>query len=136
MVIMYLNNHLEAITNVRVRNIILTGIGVLLLIIGGIGIVIPVLPTTPFVIVAAFCFSVGNKKMESMLMKSKYFGSYIDNYKNKTGVPRHIKIRAIAFLWIGLIVSMFIVGKMFVIGILILVGIGVTWHILSLRTRK
>lgn len=71
-----------------------------------------------------------------MLLKNKYFGSYIENYRYKTGVPYHVKIRAITFLWVGLIASMIIISKALVIGILVIVGISVTLHILLLRTKK
>lgn len=121
-------------TNIKKTILIIAG-GISLLI-GGIGIFLPILPTTPLVLLAALCFSGSNEKLYQALLKSKYFGSYIDNYKNKTGVPIEVKRRAILFLWVGLGVSMFLTRDIKIIGILMIVGIGVTIHIGRLKTRS
>jgi len=70
-----------------------------------------------------------------MLGKNKYFGSYIDNYKHKTGVPRKVKYYAILYLWIGLILSMFITKVPIMIIILSVVGVTVSVHLASLKTK-
>lgn len=120
----------------NIKNLVLTIIGLLALACGTLGIFLPILPTTPFVLLSAGCFSASSPRLSNMLMKSKYFGSYIDNYRNKTGVPRHIKYRAIVFLWTGLIISMVIIKIPVVIPILIFIGIGVTIHLYGLKTRE
>lgn len=119
----------------KAKKLIFIIAGSILLVIGGIGILVPFLPTTPFVILAAACFSSSSEKLYSFLMKSKYFGSYIDNYKNRTGVPRETKIKAIIFLWITLGISMMIMRSIPTILVLTVVGIGVTIHISSLKVK-
>lgn len=103
---------------------------------GAIGIFIPVLPTTPFILAAFFCFTKSSKKAEKWILKNRYFRSYIENYKNKKGVPLEIKIKSILFLWISLLFSMFLLNQKNLYIILILVGIAVTAHILVLKTNK
>jgi uncharacterized membrane protein YbaN (DUF454 family) len=103
---------------------------------GAVGIFLPVLPTTPFVLLSAGCFSISSPKLADSLMKSKYFGSYIENYRYKTGVPRSAKIRAIVFLWTGLFISMLLIKKVMIIGILIIIGTLVTIHLSKLKTRE
>jgi len=73
--------------------------------VGVVGIVLPVLPATPFVIVSAFCFGKSSKRFENWLSNNRYFGSYIENYKTKRGVPLDVKFKSIVFLWVTLIVS-------------------------------
>lgn len=119
----------------KIKQIILVSIGFLALAFGFIGVVLPILPTTPFVILAAICFSGSSPRCAALLMKSKYFGSYIDNYYHKTGVPAPIKKRAIVYLWGALILSMVIVHNPMVIGILVIVGMGVSFHIGTLKTK-
>lgn len=120
----------------KVKKILLIVAGCVSLIIGGIGIFLPFLPTTPLVILAAICFSSSSEKLYNLLLKSKYFGSYIEHYKNKTGVPKEIKRRAILFLWIVLGASIIISGELIKVLILIAVGICVTIHINSLKSRN
>ncbi len=111
-------------------------IGFISLSLGTVGIFLPVLPTTPFLLLAAGCFSAGSPKMEAMLMKNRYFGSYIENYRYKTGVPRKAKTHAVLFLWGGLVISMILIKTLVMTGILIIIGIGVTIHINRLKTKE
>jgi uncharacterized protein len=120
----------------KLKNSILIIIGIFSLSLGAVGIFLPVLPTTPFVLLSAGCFSISSPKLADNLMKSKYFGSYIENYRYKTGVPRSVKIRAILFLWTGLLISMLIIRKIMIIGLLILIGSLVTIHLSKLKTRE
>lgn len=120
----------------RLKNIVLIIIGIFSLSLGAVGIFLPVLPTTPFVLLSAGCFSISSPKLADSLMKSKYFGSYIENYRYKTGVPSSAKIRAIVFLWTGLFISMLLIKKVMIIGILIIIGTLVTIHLSKLKTRE
>jgi uncharacterized membrane protein YbaN (DUF454 family) len=120
----------------RIKNIVLIIVGSLSLLLGAVGIFLPLIPTTPFVLLSAGCFSVSNPRMAELLKRNKYFGSYIDNYQDKTGVPRKVKIKSILILWIGLIISMILISKLIMIIILMLIGVMVSLHILSLKNRE
>ena len=119
----------------KLKKLLLNVLGLLALVLGVIGIVLPILPTTPFVILAAACFSVSSPKLLRILEKNRYFGSYLENYRKKTGVPRKVKIRSILVIWISLIVSMILVNILIIYIILTLIGAGVTIHIISLKNR-
>lgn len=101
---------------------------------GAVGIFIPVLPTTPFILAAFFCFTKSSKKAEKWILKNRYLRSYIENYKNKKGVPLDVKIKSIIFLWISLLGSLLFFNQKNLYIILILVGIVVTVHIFLLKT--
>jgi uncharacterized protein len=115
---------------------IFLSLGVLFVGIGAVGVVLPVLPTTPFILVAAFFFSRSSKRADEWLLKNKYFGSYIKNYRNKRGVPMDVKIHSLIFLWAMMIISIIITNKFYITILLIIIAILVSLHIILLKTRK
>ena len=107
-----------------------------LLLLAAIGVFLPILPTTPFVLLAALCFSCSSEKMHRFLLKSRLFGPYIENYRTGRGVPAAAKARGIAMLWLLLAVSAFAMRKAWATAMFAVIGIGVTIHLLLLKTRK
>ena len=103
---------------------------------GAIGVVLPILPTTPFVLLAAICFSSSSEQAYRFLLKSRVFGPYIENYKTKRGISPAEKARAIIVLWVMLAVSATLMRRLWLILLLAAVGIGVTVHLLMLKTRR
>ena len=104
---------------------------------GIIGIFLPVLPTTPFLLLAAACYARSSKRFYDWLMNNKWFGTYIKNYREGRGVPLKFKIFTISLLWITILVSVFfVINNYWVKIILILIAIGVTIHILTIKTYK
>lgn len=105
--------------------------------IGIIGIFLPLLPTTPFLLLATACFSRSSKRFYNWLVNNKRFGKYIKNYREGKGIPLKVKVSSILLLWITIIFSaVFVVSILFIKIILILVAVGVTMHILSILTLK
>ena len=105
--------------------------------IGVLGIFLPILPTTPFLLLAAVCYARSSKKFYNWLLNNKWFGKYIKNYRERKGIPLKLKILTVSLLWGTIIFSaFFIIQILFVSIILILIAIGVTIHILSIRTLK
>ena len=110
-------------------------LGVVLVGIGAVGVALPVLPTTPFIIAAAACFAKSSKKAEKWISNNRYFGSYIENYKNKEGIPIDIKRNSLMFLWLMLIISSIFINNIAMYIVLFIVGICVSVHILLLKTK-
>ena len=109
--------------------------GTLFLVLGIIGIFIPLLPTTPFLLLAAACYIRGSKKFYNRLIKNKLLGEYIKNYQEGRGVPLNVKIITIIVLWLTIIISTIIIVSNFIIWILLFViAIGVTIHIIKIKT--
>ncbi len=105
------------------------------LILGLIGIVVPLLPTTPFLLLSAACFFKSSDKLYKKLISNKYLGSYIKNYREKKGVPRKIKIVAISTLWATILFSAICIINLIWFKILLLIiASAVTYHILKLKT--
>jgi uncharacterized membrane protein YbaN (DUF454 family) len=117
------------------KKVILLSCGFLCLALGGIGVFIPVLPTTPFVLVAAACFSV-SPPIQKRIYRIKFFREYLDSYKKGTPIDVKTRIVSISALWVMLIASMIIARKMIMFIILPIIGIAVTIHLLTIGRSK
>lgn len=118
------------------KRVLLLVCGWALVAIAAVGVILPVLPTTPFVLLAALCFSCSSEKMYRLLLKSRLFGPYIENYRTKQGVSAAVKARAIVLLWLLLGVSAAAMHRTWSTVLFSAVGIGVTAHLLALKTKK
>ena len=116
---------------------LLISAGTIFLGFGIIGIFLPVLPTTPFLLLAAACYARSSKRFYDWLMNNKWFGTYIKNYREGRGVPLKVKVFTISLLWITILASVFFIISNFLIEIiLIIIAIGVTIHILTIKSFK
>ena len=107
-----------------------TGLGI-------IGIFIPILPTAPFLLLAAACYMRSSERFYQWLINNRIFGAYLRNYIEGRGMPVKIKIFTILLLWltIGLSIT-FGVQNIVIRIVLICIAIGVTVHIVLIRKRK
>ena len=113
------------------------GIGTFSLVVGLIGIVVPLLPTTPFLLLSAACYAKGSERLYHWFINIKWIGKHIHNYYEGKGISIHGKIFSILFLWTTIIISMsFLWSNLLVLWILFVVAISVTFHILWLKTMK
>jgi uncharacterized membrane protein YbaN (DUF454 family) len=104
---------------------------------GIIGIFVPVLPTTPFLLLAAVCYARSSRRFYGWLLNNKWFGNYIRNYLERKGIPLKVKVITLALLWITIGTSVAFAVHILVIRlILVLIAIGVSIHVLSIRTLK
>jgi len=111
--------------------------GTIFLIFGIIGIFLPILPTTPFLLLSAACYARSSKRFYNWLMNNRWFGSYIKNYHEGKGILLKIKIFTISLLWVTILISIFFVINIFWIElILVVIAIGVTIHIVTIKTYK
>ena len=104
---------------------------------GILGIFLPVLPTTPFLLLAAFCYSRGSSVLHQRLLENPILGDYIRNYQEGNGIPLAQKIISIAFLWLTIGGSIFMVKPALWLSLLLLaIASGVTFHLVRVKTRK
>jgi uncharacterized membrane protein YbaN (DUF454 family) len=107
--------------------------GVLCVVLGTIGIVTPVLPTTPFLLLATYLFAKSSQKMHALLLKNKVFGKYLSDYFENKPIPLKQKLYSILFLWLGLGCTFYFATlQNWVVVLLIFIGIAVTTHIATL----
>ncbi len=83
-------------------------IGLIFMVIGLIGLVVPGLPTTPLMIVAAACFFRSSKRLFNWVISNKYFGKYVKDFRDGKGMPKKAKITALCFIWLFVSISIFL----------------------------
>jgi hypothetical protein len=111
---------------------------------GAIGLVLPILPTTPFLLAAAACFCKSSTKMYDWLLGNKWFGEYIRNYREGRGLSMQTKITALTVMWVTIGIStVFLLNRLLppqlilpMQIVMIAVTAGVSIHILRLPTFK
>ena len=102
-----------------------------------VGIFLPLLPTTPLLLLAAACYARGSDRFYNWLLNNRWFGKYIRNYREGKGIPRKIKSLSLTLLWITMGCSAaFAVNMLPLRIVLIVIAIGVTIHILYIRTSR
>lgn len=117
--------------------IILTILGILSLGLGILGAFIPVLPTTPLLLLSAALFLRGNEKLYNWLMNHPKMGPYITNFRVHKAIPLRVKTVSIFFLWLTLLNCAIFVADHWAFRLFFIVlAICVTIHILSYRTLK
>src|SRR5688572_1006860 len=80
-------------------------IGWLSFVIGIVGIFLPVLPTTPFLLLAALCFAKSSARFYNWLLNHRWFGRYIRSWKENGTIPLKTKMIAITLLTVSLSTS-------------------------------
>lgn len=111
--------------------------GSLFLVLGAIGIIVPVLPTTPFLLLSAACYYKGSEKLHRWMLNNKWFGSYIKNYKEGKGMLLRTKAFVIVLLWVTIVYSAFFAVNLLLIQIVLFaVAFTVTLHILMIPTMS
>ena len=109
-------------------------LGTLSLALGIIGIFLPLLPTTPFLLLTATLYFRGSPRLYQWLLNHKCLGPYIRNFRENKAIPLRAKIISLLLMW-GTMVY-FLIPLTEIKIVLFLVAVGVTWHILSFKTLK
>lgn len=118
-----------------IKRYLLIFAGLCSLALGVVGIFLPILPTTPFLLLASFLFLKSSERLYQWVIHHKVFGKYIENYIQHRAITIKAKVSSIVFLWTTIILSAVFFVKIFWVRIILLVvAIGVTWHLLSLKT--
>lgn len=104
---------------------------------GVLGVFLPLLPTTPFLLLAAYLFSRSSERFYNWLMNHRIVGNYIRNYREKKGISLKVKISSLSLLWVTILYSaFFVVGLLWVKILLLLIAAAVSIHILSFKTLR
>ena len=113
-------------------------LGALSLLLGLVGIFVPLLPTTPFLLLAAALWVRSSPKLYAWLLAHRRLGPYIRNFRENRAIPLRTKIYSVTLLWATLLYCIFFVVEAWWWAQLALlaVAVGVTWHILSFATLR
>ncbi len=108
----------------------LIALGWLSFVAGMIGLLLPVVPTSPFLILSAACFLRSSPSFYYWLTEHPWFGHYIRYYLNGEGIPRRVKVMIVLVLWITILSSaLFIVPLPWVSWTMVAIAAAVTVYI-------
>lgn len=112
-------------------------IGTVSLVLGILGIFLPVLPTTPFLLLTAALYLKGSKRLYRWLMNHKVFGPYIKNFMEHKAIPLKVKLSSVILIWLTLgYCAIAIATTWYYSALFIAIAIGVTIHLLHFKTLK
>ena len=110
-------------------------LGSVSLVLGVMGIFLPVLPTTPFLLLSAAMYMRSSHRLYDWLMSHKHLGTYIRNFREHKALPLRVKIVSVTMVWATLLYCAFFVAKeWWMSAMFIAIATGVTIHILSYKT--
>lgn len=116
---------------------ILTILGLLALGLGILGIFLPVLPTTPLLLLAAALFLRSNRGLYDWLLNHPRLGPYIRNFMEYKAIPLKIKVLSVSLVWITLLNCAIFVADHWAFRLFFIVlAAAITVHILSYKTLK
>ena len=102
-----------------------------------IGIALPILPTTPFLLLAAACYARSSRELHNRLLYNRWFGRYIRDWYEGRGIPLRAKALAITSLVLTIGYSiLFVLPGTISKAVMVGVAIAVTVHILRIPTRE
>jgi len=116
---------------------ILAFLGTLSLLLGIVGIFLPVLPTTPFLLLSATLYLHSSIRLYEWLMSHKHLGPYIKNFREHNAIPLRVKIVSVSLVWITFMYcTVFVAEAWWMRVMFIAIAIGVSAHILHFKTLR
>ena len=112
-------------------------LGSVSLALGIMGVFLPVLPTTPFLLLSAALYMRSSQRLYDWLMSHKHLGAYIRNFREHKALPLRVKVVSVTMVWATLLYcAVFVAQEWWISLLFIAIALGVTIHILSYRTLK
>jgi len=116
---------------------LLIACGTLSVALGVLGVFLPVLPTTPFLLLAAACYARSSEKLYEWLLGNRWFGHYIRDYREGKGIPLRRVAVAIALLWLTIGYTAIVAVSLWWVRLALLaIAGGVTVHLLRSRRAR
>ncbi len=107
------------------------------MILGVIGIVVPLLPTTPFLLLAAYCYARSSPRLLHWMLTNRWCGEYIRKYREGRGIPLRQKVITLGILWLTICYGALAVAeKLWLRGLLFGIAVAVSAHLLRVKTRE
>lgn len=118
--------------------IVLSILGCVSLALGIAGIFLPLLPTTPFLLLAAALWVRSSPRLYAWLLRHPRLGEYVRNFRENRAIPVRAKVVSLVLMWATMLYCVFglLSAWWWVQAVLLVVAVGVTWHILSFATLK
>jgi len=119
------------------RRLAYTALGTIALAAGVIGLAVPLIPTTPFVLAAAWCYLRGSRRIHHFMVTNRLFGQILRDYQNGRGISQRVRLSSMAFLWASLAGSYLLFDlPSAALLVLVLVGAAVSHHLVRLPLKR
>lgn len=109
--------------------------GTVALVLGILGVFLPLLPATPFLLLAAFCYLRGSARMHAWLISHRILGPYIMDFLAGRGIPLRSKWTALVVTWLSLAFSAWVVPLPWVRWLLLIPAVGFAVYLWRVPTR-
>ena len=117
----------------KVKKLFFIALGTLSLGVGLLGVIIPVLPTTPFLILAVACYLRGSERLHHWMLNNSLFGGLVKDYLEGRGMKAKQKVFTLIFLWLTITITVVFFIEAFTVKVLLLlIATAVSVHILTL----
>ncbi|MBI5215475.1 MAG: YbaN family protein [Ignavibacteriae bacterium] len=111
--------------------------GSLSVLFGVIGIVVPLLPTVPFLLLAAYLYAKGSERFYLWLIHHKWLGTILTNYREGKGIPFKIRMYSVLFLWLTIGASVvFLIEDITAKIIMLVVAVGITLRLMLMKSKE
>jgi len=94
----------------KVKHYLLISLGWFFVLLGAIGAVLPLLPTTPFLIIALACFAESSPRFHRMLLENKWFGPPLEQWEKTKTIRRKIKQKVMLLIIATFSISIFVLS--------------------------
>ena len=118
---------------ISAKKAVLVAAGSVCLALAVLGIFLPLLPTTPFLLLASACYVRSSERLHGWLMGNRLLGGYIRNFRERRGIPLRGRVITVVLLWLPLIYSVYRLDLIWLE--LLLVAMGLAWSVLILRMK-
>lgn len=93
---------------------VLMGLGWIAVVLAALGVILPLLPTTPFLLLAAWCFARSSPRFHAWLLYRSWFGSYLRHWQDHRALPPGAKWKAVTVIIITFALSLWLVNLLWV----------------------
>lgn len=118
-----------------VARALFTVVGTVCVALGVVGIFLPLLPTTPFLLLAAACYARGSRRLHDWLLGHRRFGPLVRAFQGGGGLPWRAKAYTLALMWPSVLLSAYLTGTLYAAVTLGAIATGVTVYLLRLPTQ-
>ncbi|HEX8335888.1 MAG TPA: YbaN family protein [Pyrinomonadaceae bacterium] len=99
-----------------------------------LGLFLPLLPTTPFLLLASACYVRSSERLHGWLMGHRLLGGYIRNFRERRAIPLRGRVATVVLLWLPLLYSVYRLDLLWLEVLLVLMGL--TWSVIILRMGR
>ena len=118
---------------ISAKKAVLVAAGSACLALAVLGVFLPLLPTTPFLLLASACYVRSSERLHGWLMGNRLLGGYIRNFRERRGIPLRGRVITVVLLWLPLLYSVYRLDLLWLE--MLLVAMGLAWSVLILRMK-